>query len=318
MRALVTGSAGFVGSHLTEALLARGDSVVGIDCFNDNYGRSQKLANLRTITDWDSFEFVPVDLARGDLAELTAEADVVFHLAAEPGVRSGWGPRYGHFVRNNILATQHLLDALKDRDDVRLVFASSSSVYGDATQRPTPEEATREPLSPYGQTKVAAEHLCHLYAANYGLDYACLRYFTVFGPRQRPDMAFHTFGRAALDGRPITVFGDGHQTRDFTYVGDVVEATLSAAAVPLGDRRTFNIGGGAPASVMDVLALLRAMVAGELQVSHLPAERGDVRDTAADVRQARDVLLYRPQTGLEEGLRAQLDWMLEVDAPIPG
>ena len=318
MRALVTGSAGFVGSHLTEALLARGDSVVGIDCFNDNYGRSQKLANLRSVTDWDNFEFVPVDLARGDLAELTAEADVVFHLAAEPGVRSGWGPRYGHFVRNNILATQHLLDALKDRDDVRLVFASSSSVYGDASQRPTPEDALREPLSPYGQTKVAAEQLCHLYAANYGLDYVCLRYFTVFGPRQRPDMAFHVFGRAALAGRPVTVFGDGHQTRDFTYVGDVVEATLSAATAPLGDRRTFNIGGGAPASIRDVLALLRTMVAGELQVSFLPAELGDVRDTAANVRQARDVLRYRPRTSLEEGLLAQMDWMLEEDVAISG
>lgn len=318
MNAVVTGCAGFIGSHLTETLLERGDAVVGIDCFNDNYGRTQKLANLRNVREWDSFDFVPVDLARGDLAELTEGCDVVYHLAAEPGVRSGWGPRYGHFVRNNILATQHLLDALKGRDDVRLVFASSSSVYGEAAQRPTPEAAERQPISPYGQTKLSAEHLCHLYGESYGIDTVCLRYFTVFGPRQRPDMAFNVFGRAALAGRSLTVFGNGHQTRDFTYVGDVVEGTLSAAEAILEHHRTFNIGGGAPASIRTVLALLRTMVGHDLQVSFLPIERGDVRDTAADVRRAQDLLDYRPRTSLEAGLTAQMEWMRDADAALSG
>ena len=310
MRALVTGCAGFIGSQVTEALLARGDEVVGVDCFNDNYGRPQKLRNLRHFYDWDDFEFVPVDLARGDLEALTDDRDAVFHLAAEPGVRSSWGGRYAQYVQNNIIATQHLLEALKDRDDVRLVNASSSSVYGDAEQRPTPETAPVQPLSPYGQTKLAAEHLCSLYVANYGLDAVSLRYFTVFGPRQRPDMAFNIFCRAALEGRPITVFGDGRQTRDFSYVGDVVAATVGAATAPLdGAPRVFNIGGGTPASIREVLEMIEQLAGRPLDVQYLDQERGDVRDTAADTTLAREHLGFDPQTSLEDGLRAEFEWV---------
>lgn len=313
MQALVTGCAGFIGSQVTEALLQRGDEVVGVDCFNDNYGRPQKLRNLRHFYDWDGFEFVPIDLGRGDLEQLTDDRDAVIHLAAEPGVRSSWGTRYERYVHNNIIATQHLLEALKDRDDVRLVNASSSSVYGDAQQRPTPETAPTQPLSPYGQTKLAAEHLCSLYAANYGLDAVSLRYFTVFGPRQRPDMAFHIFCRAALERRPITVFGDGRQTRDFSYVGDVVAATLAAAYRPLGPR-VFNVGGGTPASIREALEMIEQLAGRPLEVEYLDKERGDVRDTAADTTLVRKHLGFEPETPLDHGLGAEFEWLAEVAA----
>ncbi len=309
MRALVTGCAGFVGSHLTEALLRDGYSVVGVDCFNDNYGRSQKLLNLRQVGNHDSFEFVPIDLARGDLGDFVQECDVVFHEAAEPGVRSSWGSRFDAYLRNNVLATQHLLEALKDRPEIRLVYASSSSVYGNADLRPTPEHAPTNPLSPYGQTKLGAEHLCHLYWANHGVDYVTLRYFTVFGPRQRPDMAFNLFCKAALEGKPITVFGDGRQTRDFTFVEDIVAATQAAATVKLGGRRVYNIGGGSPTSLREVLSTIEDVAGRRLDVHYLDREHGDVRDTAADTTRAREDLGFAPVTSLEAGLVAEFEWL---------
>lgn len=309
MRALVTGCAGFIGSHLTEALLRRGDAVIGIDCFNDNYGRAQKLRNLRQFMDWDAFEFVPVDLARGDLEQLTAGSDTIFHLAAEPGVRASWGTRYTHYVQNNIVATQHLLEAVKERPDVRFVHTSSSSVYGEAAVRPTPEDAPTRPRSPYGQTKLSTEHLCGLYRANWGVDAVSLRYFTVFGPRQRPDMAFHAFCRSVIEREPVTIFGDGRQTRDFTYVGDIVEATIAAGEAELGDERLFNLGGGTPASVREALELLSGLAGTPPEVTYLDQERGDVRDTAADTTRARTSLGFEPRTTLRDGLAAQLDWL---------
>jgi UDP-glucuronate 4-epimerase len=312
MRTLVTGCAGFIGSHLTELLLNRGDDVVGIDCFNDNYGRDQKLRNLRHFTDWERFEFVPIDLARGDLADLTADREAVFHLAAEPGVRSSWGARYQQYVHNNIIATQHLLEAVKGRPDVRFVYASSSSVYGDATEMPTTEEAPTHPRSPYGQTKLSAEHLCSLYRYNYGLDFAGLRYFTVFGPRQRPDMAFHIFCKAALTGAPLTVFGDGRQTRDFTYVGDVASATAAAGEAALDEQRILNIGGGTPTSIRAVLEMIGELAGKDLAVDYLEQELGDVKDTAADTSRARRLLDFAPQTTLEQGLGAEFEWVTEL------
>ena len=309
MKALVTGCAGFIGSQLTELLLARGDEVVGIDCFNDNYGRPQKLENLRNFSDREHFEFVPIDLGRGDLEELVADRDTVFHLAAEPGVRSSWGARYHQYVHNNILATQHLLDAAKDRPGLRIVYASSSSVYGDAIERPTTENAKTDPRSPYGQTKLSAEQLCALYHYNFDLDFVALRYFTVFGPRQRPDMAFHIFCRAALLGEPLTVFGDGRQTRDFTYVGDVVAATAAAADAELDSERIFNIGGGAPTSIRAVLEMIGEISGAELDVVYQGNELGDVKDTAADTTLARKVLGFAPQVGVREGLEAEFEWL---------
>jgi UDP-glucuronate 4-epimerase len=309
MKALVTGCAGFIGSQLTELLLARGDEVIGIDCFNDNYGRPQKLENLRNFSDRENFEFVPIDLGRGDLEELVADRDTIFHLAAEPGVRSSWGARYRQYVHNNILATQHLLDAAKDRPGLRVVYASSSSVYGDAIERPTTEQAKTDPRSPYGQTKLSAEQLCALYHYNFDLDFVALRYFTVFGPRQRPDMAFHIFCRAALLGEPLTVFGDGRQTRDFTFVGDVAAATAAAADAELDRERIFNIGGGAPISIRGVLEMIGEISGTELDVVYQANELGDVKDTAADTTLARKVLGFAPKVGVREGLEAEFEWL---------
>ena len=309
MRALVTGCAGFIGSHLTEALLDGGHSVVGIDCFNDNYGRDQKLTNLRHVREWTSFEFVPVDLSRGDLVEFVDSADVIFHLAAEPGVRSSWGTRYGRYVQNNIIATHHILEASRAKPGVRVVFASSSSVYGDAGSTPSSEESPTRPISPYGQTKLGAEQLCVLHRDEFDMDIVCLRYFTVFGPRQRPDMAFHRFLRAALHDEPITVFGDGEQTRDFTYVEDIVAATLAAGLEPVIPAEVLNIGGGAPTSLRSVLDIVEELAGRPLEVRYTPRERGDVRDTAADTSRARRLLGFAPKTSLVDGLEAEFDWM---------
>src|SRR5947209_2602464 len=310
-RAVVTGCAGFIGSHLAESLLSDRQQVVGIDCFNDNYGRAQKLHNLRHLTEWDEFEFVPVDLARGDLLELVAGSDVVYHLAAEPGVRSSWGERYEQYLRNNVLATQHLLEALRRSPDTRLVYASSSSVYGDTEIRPTPESERLQPRSPYGQTKAAMESLCDLYQHNFAVHLFGLRYFTVYGPRQRPDMAFHRFCRAALEQRPIDVFGDGRQTRDFSYIGDVVAATRAAAEATLGQARVFNIGAGSPATLREAIDLIGELAGSRLQVRYGASERGDVRDTAADTRLAREWLRFAPRAALAEGLEAEFGWVAE-------
>jgi UDP-glucuronate 4-epimerase len=325
MRALVTGCAGFIGSHLTEALLDAGHSVVGIDCFNDNYGRAQKLTNLRHVREWRNFEFVPIDLSRGDLDEFVGQADAVFHLAAEPGVRSSWGERYERYVQNNILATQQILQAGRDVQALRIVFASSSSVYGSGgassvrgdggapiaapTATPSSERSPTRPISPYGQTKLSAEQLCGLHREEFGMDIVCLRYFTVFGPRQRPDMAFHRFLRAALRGEPLEVYGDGQQTRDFTYVQDIVAATLAAALTPDLKAEVLNIGGGSPTSLRGALAVIEELIGRRLQVRYAPREHGDVRDTAADTTLARELLGFQPLTQLADGLAAQLEWI---------
>lgn len=310
MKCLVTGCAGFIGSHLTESLLADGHAVIGIDCFNANYGRAEKLANLRVAQDWERFEFVPIDLARGELVDVVSECDVVFHLAAEPGVRPSWGDRFEAYVRNNIIATQLLLDAMRQWPERRIVYASSSSIYGNAERYPTPESSSPSPMSPYGTTKLAGEHLCALYHANYGLSTVALRYFTVYGPRQRPDMAFSRFIRAALAGQPIEVFGDGRQTRDFTYVDDVVTATRAASCAPDVDGRALNIGGGSQIALTDALARIAQLIGRDLDLRHGPEQSGDVKNTGADTSRAREMLDYRPAVLVEEGLRLQLEWML--------
>ncbi len=310
MNVLVTGCAGFIGSHLTEALLTEGNSVLGVDCFNDNYQRAPKLSNLSAqAKDWDAFEFVPIDLSRGDLDELVAECDLIVHLAAEPGVRSSWGTRFERYVQNNLVATQHLLEATKRWPRKRFVYASSSSVYGDAESFPTPETAVPQPVSPYGATKVGAEHLCQLYSKNYRVDTVILRYFTVYGPRQRPDMAFHLFCRAALGGEPIVVYGDGHQTRDFTYVHDVVTGTLAAARADVPPAAVYNLGGGSQTSVREVLDHLRELTGKALEPTYTEMGRGDVRHTSADTTRARDELGFAPATLLRDGLAAELAWM---------
>jgi UDP-glucuronate 4-epimerase len=308
-RVLVTGCAGFIGSHLTESLLADGVEVVGVDCFNANYGREQKLANLHQALDWRAFQFIPLDLARGELEELVADVDVVFHLAAEPGVRSSWGDRFGRYVTNNILATQQLLRALEAAPGARLVYASSSSIYGQAETLPTREDTPADPVSPYGLTKLSGEHLCNVYHANHGLEVASLRYFTVFGPRQRPDMAFNIFCRAAQEGTRITIHGDGHQTRDFTYVADVVAATRAAGVMPIRSGTAYNVGGGLRASLRDVLETIAELAGRPLDVEYGMHVAGDVRDTGAETTKARTHLGFAPQTSLRDGLAAEFEWL---------
>ncbi len=312
MNALVTGCAGFIGSQLSEALLQAGDSVIGVDCFNDNYGRPGKLRNLERAQQWDSFDFLPLDLARGDLEDLVAEADIVYHLAAEPGVRASWGARFESYVRNNVLATQHLLEATRQHPPKRFVYASSSSVYGQAEIFPTPETALPRPVSPYGTTKLAGEHLCNAYQANFGVDTIALRLFTVFGPRQRPDMAFTRFCRAALVGAPITVYGDGRQTRDFTYVGDVITAMRQAADTTVTAGGTYNLGGGSQVSLLKVFELLEDIVGRPLDLRSHDSQYGDVRDTVADTSRARRDLGFQPSTPFEEGLARQFAWAAET------
>ena len=302
MRALVTGCAGFIGSHLTESLLESGESVVGIDCFNENYARADKLRNLQRVRDWDTFEFVPIDLSRGDLAEFVADADVTFHLAAEPGVRASWGERFEMYVNNNVLATQLLLEAARLHPEKRFVFASSSSIYGNSERLPTPEHVRPEPYSPYGVTKLASENLCQAYHANWGVQTVVLRYFSVYGPRQRPDMAFHRFCTAALRDEPITVLGDGEQRRDFTYVEDVVAATRAAMDAPGAAGGIYNVGGGSRASVNETLEMIAELAGQPLDVRYMAAEHGDVRETGADISRAERELGFRPRMTLAAGL----------------
>lgn len=314
MNCLVTGCAGFIGSHLTESLLQDGHRVIGVDCFNANYARPEKLRNLKVAQEWDDFEFVPIDLSRGDLTDLVSDCDTVFHLAAEPGVRPSWGERFEAYLRNNVLATQLLLDALRVSPGPRLVYASSSSVYGDAECFPTPESAIPNPMSPYGATKLSGEHLCKLYHANYGIESVMLRYFTVYGPRQRPDMAFNLFCRAALAQESIEVFGDGTQTRDFTFVSDVIAATRSAGSVKDIGGHVFNIGGGSQIALKDTLNVIADLAGRPLDVRYGPPRSGDVKDTGADTSRAREKLGYRPAVSFEDGLRAEFEWMLAACA----
>jgi UDP-glucose 4-epimerase len=310
MRALVTGCAGFIGSHLTESLLADGHEVLGVDCFNNNYGRAQKLRHLESAHEWSGFAFVPIDLSRGDLDEIVAEVEVVFHLAAEPGVRASWGSRFDSYVRNNVIATQQLLESVKRQGGRRFVYASSSSVYGQAEAFPTSESATPLPHSPYGVTKLGGEHLCMLYAANHDVDAVALRYFSVYGPRQRPDMAFRSFCTAILEERPLEVYGDGAQTRDFTFVQDIVTATRQAGVRDGVRGSVLNIGGGSRTTLAAAIEILGELAGRKPEIAATAVRKGDVRDTAADISLARSVLDYQPATALAQGLEQQWRWAL--------
>lgn len=311
MRVMVTGCAGFIGSHLTESLLGDGFEVLGIDCFNSNYARADKLENLRRARDFDAFDFVPVDLGRGELADLVGDVEVVYHLAGEPGVRSSWGGTFSTYLHNNVLATQQLLEALKGWPGKRLVNASSSSVYGDAETLPTSEAVLPRPFSPYGVTKLAAEHLATLYHGNFGVPTVSLRYFSVYGPRQRPDMGINKFCRAVIEERPILVFGDGTQTRDFTYVADIVAATRAAAESEAALGNVYNIGGGSRVSVNEILALLQDHADRAIKTEHRPIQDGDVQDTGADSTRAVRDLGFAPKTPVAQGVIAEFDWLCE-------
>lgn len=311
MKALVTGTAGFIGSTLATTLTDRGAEVVGIDCFTDYYAREIKERNLADLRTRPGFRFVEARLQDVDFAPLLDGVTHVFHLAAQAGVRGSWGEQFLTYTSNNVDSTQRLLEAVKGRNLTRLVYASSSSVYGDVATIPMQETAYLQPVSPYGVTKLAAEHLCHLYFVNHGVPTVSLRYFTVYGPRQRPDMGFHRFIRAALLGEPITLFGDGEQTRDFTFVADIVAATIAA-----GERgrpgAIYNIGGGSRVTINQVLDMISRITGRPLDIRRLPAEKGDMRDTFADSSRAQADLGFSPSHTLEEGLKAECAWLAQL------
>jgi nucleoside-diphosphate-sugar epimerase len=308
MKALVTGGAGFIGSHLSERLLAQGAEVRAIDAFTDFYPRPLKERNLDHLRGRAGYDLVEGDLRELDLPKLLDGITHVFHLAAQAGVRRSWGAEFQVYTGLNIDSTQRLLEACVGKPIERLVYASSSSVYGDDAAIPMLETAVPQPVSPYGVTKLAAEQLCYLYYFNYKVPTVSLRYFTVYGPRQRPDMGFNRFFSAILEGQPLVQFGDGLQTRDFTFVADAAKATADAAVrgVP---GRVYNIGGGSRVSLREVFDLIARVSGRQVTIDHQPAQKGDMRDTYADTTRARADLGFAPSVTLEEGLRAMWQWM---------
>jgi len=312
MKCLVTGAAGFIGSHLSKELIRRGDQVIGIDSFTDYYPRWMKEKNLEHLQAEEGFTFIEGDLLDLNLRELLLRTDYCFHQAAQAGVRASWGKYFDTYTRCNILATQRLLEAAKESRLKKLVFASSSSVYGDSQDLPLREDSLPKPLSPYGVTKLASENLVSLYHKNYGLPTISLRYFTVFGPGQRPDMAFHKFIKAILKDEEISIYGDGEQTRDFTFISDIVQANILAAESELSGE-IFNIGGGSRISLKEAIKILGESIGrNKVRLRYVESQRGDMRDTLADISRARDLLCYQPEVGLSEGLEKEIKWLRTV------
>jgi UDP-glucuronate 4-epimerase len=303
VRYVVTGAAGFIGSHLAEALRSAGHEVLGIDCFTDYYDPAVKERNASRL------DVRRLDLARDEL-DFT-DWDGIFHLAGQPGVRS-FGDVFPLYIERNVLASQRVFEAAA-LAGARVVFSSSSSVYGEAEQYPTPEETPPRPLSPYGITKLACEHLARASGRSFGLDAVVLRYFNAYGPRQRPDMAFPRVVAALIEGRPFTLYGDGEQSRSFTYVGDVVAASMLAMeeAAP---GSIYNVGGGQEATMNETIAMLETIAGRQLDVRRGEAIAGDQRRTKADTTRIRNDLGWQPTTTLDEGLKAQWEWAA-VESP---
>jgi UDP-glucose 4-epimerase len=310
MKVVVTGVAGFIASQLAERLVADGHEVVGVDCFTDYYARETKERNLARLRSAPGFRLVEQRIQDADLEALLAGAAHVYHLAAQAGVRASWGREFAHYTEHNVLATQRLLEAALAAGRPKVVYASSSSVYGDCAALPLREDGPCHPVSPYGVTKLAAEHLAVLYHRNFGLDTTSLRFFTVYGPRQRPDMAFHRFLRAARDGGSVAVFGDGLQTRDFTYVDDIV-AALRAAALSGRPGSVYNVGGGERIALNDVLRMVEDVTGRPLHIQRQEAQKGDMRDTFADTTAAARDLGFRSSVSLRDGLAREWAWLQE-------
>ncbi|MFB2920552.1 MULTISPECIES: NAD-dependent epimerase/dehydratase family protein [Aerosakkonema] len=312
---IVTGAAGFVGSHLVEALLNQGKQVIGVDHFNDYYDPSLKQKNIASFENHRNFKLIADDIQSVDWATVLADAEVVYHQAAQAGVRASWGDGFRAYTERNINATQVLLEAAKEAKNLqRFVFASSSSVYGNAETLPTSESVCPQPVSPYGMTKLASEHLCGLYHKNFGVPVASLRYFTVYGPRQRPDMAFHKFFKSILLDEAIPIYGDGQQTRDYTFISDAIAANLAAATASEAVGEVFNIGGGSRVGLMEVLDTMEKIVGRPIRKNHIEAAKGDARHTAADVSKAQKSIGYQPKVSLLEGLTREWEWIQKLYA----
>ncbi len=307
MTKIVTGAAGFIGSSIARRLLEIGEDVIGIDCFIDYYPRAIKESNLAALKDFSNFRFIEANIVDLDLSPFLDAADGIFHQAAQAGVRASWGDDFAIYTRNNILATQKILEAVKGRD-IRVVYASSSSVYGETRKLPMSEDDIPRPVSPYGVSKLAAEHLCVLYHTNYDVPAVSLRYFTVYGPRQRPDMAFHRFLKAIITGQEIVLYGDGEQTRDFTFISDAVDANLAAMnkGRPGG---VYNIGGGSRVTVNHVISRMEAVLGKKAIVHRMERQKGDVTHTYADTSRAAADLDFHPKANLDDGLAREAAWI---------
>jgi nucleoside-diphosphate-sugar epimerase len=306
---LVTGAAGFIGSRLSLELCKAGHSVIGVDAFLDFYPRWIKERNVKELLAHPGFEFIEADLNDLNLADLLGRTQVVFHLAAQAGVRTSWGQSFSIYLRNNIQASQGLLEAAKGRSALRkFVYASSSSVYGLSPDLPASETSPCYPLSPYGVTKLSAEQLCFLYYKNYGVPTVALRFFTVYGPGQRPDMAFHKFFKAMAEGKEIPIYGDGNQTRDFTYVDDIVAANLACLDLDKAGE-VYNVGGGHREKLKDILPLFREITGNEPRLQWVERQKGDVPHTFADIRKAQADLGFVPRMDLREGLAREWEWI---------
>jgi UDP-glucuronate 4-epimerase len=313
MNVVVTGAAGFIGSHLCETLCASGVQVLGIDCLTDYYDPMEKQRNLMAMSRLPEFSFAEVDLRTADLRSLLDGAEVVFHQAGQPGVRMSWGTGFSDYCEHNVKATQRLLEAAKAVATPRFVYASSSSVYGNASTYPTKETDLPHPNSPYGVTKLAAEHLCALYTANWAVPTVSLRYFTVYGPRQRPDMAIRRLTDCALAGLPFNLFGDGRQVRDFTFVSDVVDANIAAGFRDVAPGTIVNIAGGSHVSMSQLIGLVEELAGVPVACERYATEAGDVQKTGGTTEKAHRLLGWEPRVSLRAGLTAALDWSRSRD-----
>ena len=308
MRVLVTGVSGFIGSSLSEKLLDEGFQVIGVDSFFDYYPRKIKEKNLFNSLNYSDFEFVEADILEIDWNNILSNVEGVFHQAALAGVRASWGQKFDQYVQNNILGTQRLLEACKDKSLKKIVYASSSSVYGDTDELPIKETSQTNPVSPYGVTKLSAEHLASLYYKGYGVPTVSLRYFTVYGPRQRPDMAFHKFITAIMNGDQIEIYGNGEQTRDFTYIDDAVQANIQAFKDGKAGE-VYNIGGGSRIKLIDTIRIIEKIVGEKANLVYTEPQRGDARHTFSDVSKAEADFEYSPMTDVKFGLEKHYEWL---------
>jgi len=312
MKALVTGTAGFIGSTLTEKLLKEGYEVIGVDCFIDYYPRKLKEKNMESFIDNDNFTFIEKNILELDLKELLKDIDYIFHQSAQAGVRASWGEDFEIYSDNNIMGTQKLLEAAKESNIKKFIYASSSSVYGDTDNLPMKETNRLQPVSPYGVSKLAAENLCYLYYKNFNVPTVSLRYFTVFGERQRPDMAFHIFIKAILEDKKLIIFGDGKQSRNFTHVDDIIKTNILAAESDVKGE-IFNIGGDGERVVLnDAISLMEEIIGKKAKREYQSVVKGDVKHTSADCSKARKMLNYNPEVSFKEGLKREIEFLKEL------